>query len=77
MTRARLVLYGSLALMVIGISLAAATGPAGVSDSMAPSQEESCPAIQKCPALRGKDGGAAGGTLPEVQTAPTDPRLMA
>ena len=76
MKRGRLAFYGSLALMAIGITFAAATGPAQ-DGSVTTGEEQSggCPAIKQCPAFRGNDTDASGDLREGSQPVPTDPGL--
>jgi len=77
MTRMKVVFYGSMMFMVIGMLLAAASGPAlsGAADPvMAPGTE--CPAMKQCPALRGPGSQPTRDGSDTPSTSLEDPRLV-
>lgn len=71
------VFYGSVAMMVIGIGFAAATDP-GVAEGgpMASPPEETCPAVERCPAFRGNGTGATGSSTEDARKCPASQRFM-
>jgi len=77
MTRMRVVFYGSMTFMVIGLLLAAATGStlSGEQDAvMSPGSE--CPAMKQCPGMRGTGSQPTRGNSDEKGLPTIDLGLM-
>jgi hypothetical protein len=71
MTRMRVVFYGSMVLMVVGLLLAAATGPTlSREQDGVMSQGSECPAMKQCPGIRGAESQPTRGN-PGDESSPT------